>query len=441
MTTTSPPPALSSSSSYSSSASSLDAHCTPLPGLWGLPSKAPHHHHHHSSQQYHHHHHHPTVDEKLDLGRDRASMGPDFESKLFPALSPLNTGVASSSPSSPTLTAQGGGGSAATTRPHTPSIGSMSSVSVRTTPTTTSSLFSTREATSIWSSNYPLLQQRAKGRHTTPGTPLEDVFAPGPGPIGSGITTTTTSAAATATGGVTTTATVTSGGLGASPMAAGPTGPSSGPGGAGYLGGWTKPYVGSKLLDDHYDPYRREYYDPYGDLAHQSLVQAVHQLHLQPVQSVQPVQPVPSVVQPVPPGQTGQVQSVQSVPAVVQHQQQQPVQPQSIAVGTPNRSGTQTPIGPSRPKTASPNSSHSNSSGGKKKKPTTNTDLYKTELCASYMSTGGHCPYGEKCQFAHGEKELKYIDRPPKWRSKPCQNWVKNGTCSYNARCCFRHDV
>lgn len=100
---------------------------------------------------------------------------------------------------------------------------------------------------------------------------------------------------------------------------------------------------------------------------------------------------------------------------------------------------------PSResPKSAvsSPSSTTTSKGGGNgKKKTTTNTDLYKTELCASFMSSGGHCPYGEKCQFAHGEKELKFIDRPPKWRSKPCQNWVKNGSCSYNARCCFRHD-
>lgn len=74
-------------------------------------------------------------------------------------------------------------------------------------------------------------------------------------------------------------------------------------------------------------------------------------------------------------------------------------------------------------------------------RPSTNTELYKTELCASYMSTGGNCPYGEKCQFAHGMDELKSVDRPPKWRSKPCQNWVKTGSCSYNERCCFRHDV
>lgn len=67
-----------------------------------------------------------------------------------------------------------------------------------------------------------------------------------------------------------------------------------------------------------------------------------------------------------------------------------------------------------------------------------NTQLYKTELCASFMKTGV-CPYGSKCQFAHGENELKHVDRPPKWRSKPCANWSKYGSCRYGNRCCFKH--
>jgi hypothetical protein len=37
--------------------------------------------------------------------------------------------------------------------------------------------------------------------------------------------------------------------------------------------------------------------------------------------------------------------------------------------------------------------------------------LYKTRLCMNYQSTG-HCPYTDKCQFAHGIKELE------KW-----ENW------------------
>lgn len=75
----------------------------------------------------------------------------------------------------------------------------------------------------------------------------------------------------------------------------------------------------------------------------------------------------------------------------------------------------------------------------RKHKSTTNTQLYKTELCASYMKMGV-CPYGGKCQFAHGNDELKQVSRPPKWRSKPCVNWAKYGACRYGNRCCFKHE-
>lgn len=67
-----------------------------------------------------------------------------------------------------------------------------------------------------------------------------------------------------------------------------------------------------------------------------------------------------------------------------------------------------------------------------------NTQLYKTELCLSYMKTNV-CPYGSKCQFAHGECELKRVERPLNWRSKPCANWARYGSCRYGKRCCFKH--
>lgn len=67
-----------------------------------------------------------------------------------------------------------------------------------------------------------------------------------------------------------------------------------------------------------------------------------------------------------------------------------------------------------------------------------NTQLYKTELCVLYMKMGV-CPYAAKCQFAHGEGELKRVDRPANWRSKPCANWARYGLCRYGKRCCFKH--
>jgi tristetraprolin len=39
--------------------------------------------------------------------------------------------------------------------------------------------------------------------------------------------------------------------------------------------------------------------------------------------------------------------------------------------------------------------------------------LYKTELCRSWEEKGS-CRYGAKCQFAHGEDELRRVTRHPK---------------------------
>lgn len=79
-----------------------------------------------------------------------------------------------------------------------------------------------------------------------------------------------------------------------------------------------------------------------------------------------------------------------------------------------------------------------NSSGAGDNKISVNTELYKTELCSTYSKTGS-CPYGNKCQFAHGGNELKIVNRGSKYRSKPCANWTKTGTCRYGSRCCFKH--
>lgn len=44
--------------------------------------------------------------------------------------------------------------------------------------------------------------------------------------------------------------------------------------------------------------------------------------------------------------------------------------------------------------------------------------LYKTRLCMNFQSTGS-CPYTEKCQFAHGVKELEKWES---WRSNHSQD-------------------
>jgi len=61
----------------------------------------------------------------------------------------------------------------------------------------------------------------------------------------------------------------------------------------------------------------------------------------------------------------------------------------------------------------------------------------KTELCIHYLN-GTACPFGDKCNYAHGEEELKYtrlyelqkaglISDVNKYRTHPCLSWVSTG--------------
>ncbi|KAG1826240.1 uncharacterized protein BJ212DRAFT_1475570 [Suillus subaureus] len=64
--------------------------------------------------------------------------------------------------------------------------------------------------------------------------------------------------------------------------------------------------------------------------------------------------------------------------------------------------------------------------------------LYKTELCRSWEEKGS-CRYGAKCQFAHGEDELRNVARHPKYKTEICRTFWVSGACPYGKRCCFIH--
>jgi Zinc finger C-x8-C-x5-C-x3-H type (and similar) len=66
------------------------------------------------------------------------------------------------------------------------------------------------------------------------------------------------------------------------------------------------------------------------------------------------------------------------------------------------------------------------------------SELYKTELCKQ-LEENGSCSYGKKCQFAHGQNELRYKLVHPKYRTVPCRNLAKDGYCPYGNRCVFLH--
>ncbi|KAF8350204.1 hypothetical protein F5887DRAFT_877192 [Amanita rubescens] len=65
-------------------------------------------------------------------------------------------------------------------------------------------------------------------------------------------------------------------------------------------------------------------------------------------------------------------------------------------------------------------------------------NLYKTELCRSWEEKGT-CRYGTKCQFAHGEDELRRVSRHPKYKTEICRTFWVSGSCPYGKRCCFIH--
>eukprot|EP00510_Aplanochytrium_minuta_P001907 CAMPEP_0184017048 /NCGR_PEP_ID=MMETSP0954-20121128/7287_1 /TAXON_ID=627963 /ORGANISM="Aplanochytrium sp, Strain PBS07" /LENGTH=545 /DNA_ID=CAMNT_0026298175 /DNA_START=399 /DNA_END=2036 /DNA_ORIENTATION=- len=69
----------------------------------------------------------------------------------------------------------------------------------------------------------------------------------------------------------------------------------------------------------------------------------------------------------------------------------------------------------------------------------TKATLYKTELCRKWITTGS-CRYGAKCQFAHGESELRDLVRHPLYKTSMCKSFQATGTCRYGSRCRFIHD-
>ncbi|XP_073674055.1 mRNA decay activator protein ZFP36 [Garra rufa] len=67
------------------------------------------------------------------------------------------------------------------------------------------------------------------------------------------------------------------------------------------------------------------------------------------------------------------------------------------------------------------------------------SNRYKTELCRSFQEHGS-CKYGSKCQFAHGENELRGLYRHPKYKTQACRTFYQFGYCPYGSRCHFIHE-
>lgn len=64
----------------------------------------------------------------------------------------------------------------------------------------------------------------------------------------------------------------------------------------------------------------------------------------------------------------------------------------------------------------------------------------KSSLCRNFAEKG-FCPYGAKCQFAHGIEELRCNVDENSYKTKPCNSYWKKGYCPYGFRCNFSHKV
>lgn len=65
--------------------------------------------------------------------------------------------------------------------------------------------------------------------------------------------------------------------------------------------------------------------------------------------------------------------------------------------------------------------------------------LYKTEICRTFEETG-RCKYGDRCQFAHSQSELRPTPRHPRYKTEICRTFWEKGACPYGKRCCFIHN-
>ena len=68
------------------------------------------------------------------------------------------------------------------------------------------------------------------------------------------------------------------------------------------------------------------------------------------------------------------------------------------------------------------------------------TRPHRTELCRQFAISAS-CSYGSRCQFAHGEKDLRRRScRHPKYKTQKCKAYWNQGFCPYGSRCMFLHD-
>lgn len=68
-----------------------------------------------------------------------------------------------------------------------------------------------------------------------------------------------------------------------------------------------------------------------------------------------------------------------------------------------------------------------------------NVERYRTEMCHNFQENG-FCKYGNKCQFAHFQHEIRTVSRHPKYKTEICRTYHMTGLCRYGTRCHFIHE-
>ena len=62
---------------------------------------------------------------------------------------------------------------------------------------------------------------------------------------------------------------------------------------------------------------------------------------------------------------------------------------------------------------------------------------YKTELCRNWELASA-CEYGDRCQFAHGARELRALFRNVRYKTVFCRNFhAAENFCAYGMHCAF----
>jgi len=65
---------------------------------------------------------------------------------------------------------------------------------------------------------------------------------------------------------------------------------------------------------------------------------------------------------------------------------------------------------------------------------------YKSEICKNF-EIQGFCPYGDKCDYAHGIHELRMVNHIQSNKLIKCRYFFLNGFCLYGKRCQFSHKI